>query len=136
MIMIRSYVPGISRRCTTSCCWCIRNRMTGSTRRIQWRSLMVSWRVIFTFHHISDFLRFTLFLNFRSFSNGQKVRKLWSLTFSSSTVCKSRFFSTKKKKKNWFWVLRRVSVAIVTFMNKQEAPYFLQKVLVIFVLLQ
>ncbi len=55
MIMIRSYVPGFSKRCT-SCCWCIRNLMAGSTRRIQWRSLMVCGRVIFTFCQISDFL--------------------------------------------------------------------------------
>ncbi len=111
---------GLSRRCT-SCCWCIRNRMAGSTRRIQRRSPMVSRRVIFTFCRISDFLRqFYAFLNFHSFSNGQKARNPRSATFSSITVCKRIFFPTKKKKKkqkkkNWFWALWRVSVAIVTY---------------------
>ncbi len=66
------------------------------------------------------FSNFTLFLNFYSSSNGQKARKPWSATFSSIILCKSRFFPTKKKnkkKKNWFWALCRVSVAIVTFWN-------------------
>ncbi len=54
---------------------------------------------------------FTLFLNFCSFSNGQKARKPRSATFSSITICKSRFFPAKKI---WFWTLRRVSVTMVT----------------------
>ncbi len=96
LIMIRSYIPGFSR--CTSCSWCIRNRMADSTLRIQWRSLMVSGRVIFTFCQISDFWdNFTLFINFHSFSSGQKARKPRSATFSSIIMCKSRFFPTKKK---------------------------------------
>ncbi len=115
MIMIRLYIIEFSRR-WTSCYWCIRNRMVGSTRRIQWRSPMESGMVIFTFYQISDFLRkFYTFLNFHSFSNGQKARKPRSATFSNIIVCKSRFFPTKKTKKNWFWALRRVSVAIVPY---------------------
>ncbi len=99
MIMIRSYIPEFSRRCT-SCRWCIRNKMAGSTPKIQWHSPMVSGRIVFTFGQISDFCdNFTLFLNFYSFSNGQKVRKPRSATFTSITMCKSRFFPTKKKQK-------------------------------------
>ncbi len=35
-------------------------------------------------------------------------------------MCKSRFFPTKKnqKKKNWFWVLRRISVLIDTYRSE------------------
>ncbi len=40
---------------------------------------------------------FTLFLNFHAFSNGQKVRETRLATFSSITMCKSRFFPIKKK---------------------------------------
>ncbi len=100
MIIISSYIPGFSRRCT-NCCWCIWNRMVGSTQRMQWCSPMVSGRVIFTFGQISDFWgNFTLFLNFHLFSNGQKAREPRLATFSGITMCKSRFFPTKKKKKN------------------------------------
>ncbi len=74
--------------------------MAGSKRRIQWHSPVVSGRVIFTFCQISDFLQqFYVFLNFHSFSNGQKARKPRSATFPSITMCKSRFFPTKKNKK-------------------------------------
>ncbi len=107
MTMIRRYVPGFSRRCT-SCCWWIWNRMAGSTQRMQWHSPMVSGRVIFTFCQISDFSgNFTLFLNFHSFSNGQKGRKPRLATFSSITCVRVDFFLQKK---NWFWALRRVSI--------------------------
>ncbi len=64
MIMICSYVPRFSRRCTS--CQCIRNRMAGSTQGTQWCSPMVSGRVIYTFCQISDFLR--QFYTFSKFS--------------------------------------------------------------------
>ncbi len=118
MTMIRSYIPGFSKRCA-SCCWCIQNRMAGSTRRMQWRSPIVSGRVIFAFlPNFRFFAAILFFLNFHSFSNGQKARKPRLATFSGIAMCSSRFFPTKKKnqkKKNWCWVLRRVSGAIVTF---------------------
>ncbi len=42
----------------------------------------------------------------------RKPRLATLATFSSIIMCKSRFFP---KKKNWFWALRHVSVATVTF---------------------
>ncbi len=92
MIMIHSYAPGFSRRCT-SYCWCIWNWMVCSTRRIQWHSPMVSGWVTFTFSQISDFLR-----QFYAFSKFLLIFK-WPISEESITMCKSRFFPTKKKKK-------------------------------------
>ncbi len=86
MMMIRPYVSGISRRCT-SCCW---------------YSLFAKFQIF------AAFLRFLR--NFRSFSNGQKARKPRSATFFNITL-RGDFF---QQKKNWFWELRRVSMAIVT----------------------
>ncbi len=128
MIMIRSYIPGFSR-CTS--CWCTRNRMGGSTQRIQWHSPMLSGRVIFTFCQISDLLRrFYTFSKFSLIFKWPKKRgnlDQW-VTFSSITMCKSRFFPTKKKK-NWFWALRRVSVAIVTWNLISKMTVYMPKLL-------
>ncbi len=86
MMMISSYIPGC---------------MGG------YYSLFAKFQIFVAF------LRFLL--NFYSFSNGQKARKLRSATFFIITTCKRRFFSDKKKtQKNRFWALRHVSMAIVT----------------------
>ncbi len=117
MIMIRLYVPGFSRWCR-NCCWCIRDQMAAVHEEYNgvWAG---------NIHFLPNFRffcsNFTLFLNFYSFSNVQKVRKPWLKTFSSIIMCKSRFFpkqkkkTKKQKKQNWFWALKRVSVAIVTY---------------------
>ncbi len=126
MIMIRLYVPGFSKRCI-SCCWCIWNQMAGSIWRIQWRSRIMSGRVIFTFCQISDFLlQFYAFSKFSLVFKRPKSEETSFGDFSSITMCKSRFFPKKKKKKkkkknkkkkNWFCALRRISVAIVAHLH-------------------
>ncbi len=133
MIMIRSYVPGFSRRCTS--CWCIRNQMADSTGR-QWRSPMISGRVIFTFCQISDFSRqfyaFSKFLLIFKWPKSEETLIGYFFQHHPSPCVRQDFFSYKKKrkrkrkKKNWFWA-RRVSVAIVTNFAKKIIVQFFKK---------
>ncbi len=101
MIMIRSYILRFSR--CTSCCWCIRNQMGEGAVHKEYNGTQPNGVREGNIHFLPNFRffggNFTLFLNFHSFSNGQTARKPRSVTFSSITMCKSRFFSTKKKRK-------------------------------------
>ncbi len=99
MIMIRSYVPGFSRRLP----------VVVDVFKVKWRAVYKEYNgaaqwclggyyLLFTKHQIFCG-NFTLFLSFHSFSNGQKAKKPPLATFSSITMFKSKFFPTKKKPK-------------------------------------
>ncbi len=77
---------------------CMRNQMAVCTRKILWRSPMMSWRVIFTFCRISDFLRqfYAFFKIFAHFQMAKKRGNLDRRLFPASPRVRVDFILQKK----------------------------------------